>query len=198
MSELDGFAEFVTRIRAGDATAAEELVQRYEPLVRREIRLRMVDSRLSRVYDSVDFSQAVLASFFLRAGEGEYELNDPQDLVRLLVTMARNKLASGARQLLNQKRDGQRRDVDEPTLAQIPEISETPSSAVELIELVEEAKRRLTDEERNLAELRKQGKSWEEIGELTGGSPQARRMQLARAFDRVSKELGIGVNESGA
>jgi DNA-directed RNA polymerase specialized sigma24 family protein len=111
------------------------------------------------------------------------------------MTMARNKLASGARNLLNQKRDGQRRDVDELALAQIPETTETPSSAIELIELVEEAKRRLTEEERNLAELRKQGKSWEEIGELTNGSPQARRMQLARAFDRVSKELGIGVDE---
>lgn len=192
MSELNGFADFISRIRAGDATAAEELVKEYEPLVRREIRMRMIDSRMSRVYDSVDFSQAVLASFFLRAGEGEYELKDPQDLVRLLMSMARNKIASGARRLLSDKRDGQRRDVEQPTLEQVPEFTDTPSSAIELIELIDEAKRRLTEEERVLAEYRRQGKSWEEIAELTKGTAQARRMQLARALDRVTKELGIG------
>jgi RNA polymerase sigma factor (sigma-70 family) len=192
MSELNGFADFISRIRAGDATAAEELVKEYEPLVRREIRIRMIDSRMSRVYDSVDFSQAVLASFFLRAGEGEYELKDSQDLVRLLMSMARNKIASGARKLLSDKRDGQRRDIEQTLIEQVPEFTDTPSRAAELVELIDEAKRRLTEEERELAEYRRLGKSWEDIAELTKGTAQARRMQLARALDRVTKELGLG------
>ena len=35
------FAEFLRRIRSGDEAAAEELVRLYEPLIRREVRLRV-------------------------------------------------------------------------------------------------------------------------------------------------------------
>jgi RNA polymerase sigma-70 factor (ECF subfamily) len=191
MEDINEFNEFIARIRAGDGSAAEELIKKYEPLIRREIRMRMVDSRLSRIYDSVDFSQAVMASFFLRAGKGEYELNEPKDLIRLLVTMARNKLASGARKLLSEKRDGKRREVEDPILSEIPAYTDTPSRAVEMLELIEEAKRRMTGEEQALAEMRSQGKSWDEIASAVGGSAQARRMQLARALDRVTESLGI-------
>ena len=39
MAEDNDFADFLLRIRAGDAVAAEELVRRYEPLIRRKVRL---------------------------------------------------------------------------------------------------------------------------------------------------------------
>ena len=38
----DPFAELLGRVRAGDAGAAAELVRRYEPLIRREVRLRLL------------------------------------------------------------------------------------------------------------------------------------------------------------
>jgi len=189
MHEEEEFRPFVERLRKGDASAAEELVRHYEPIVRREIRIRMVDSRIKRVYDSVDLTQAVMASFFLRGDD--FELKDPKDLAVLLVTMARNKLASTARRLLSQKRDGHRQDLSEPLLAQIADNEETPSKIVSMLELVAEAKKRLSPEERHLADLRQQGKSWEEIAGEIGGTPQSRRMQLARALDRVTETLGI-------
>ena len=104
----DPFADFVRRIRAGDDAAAEELVRHYEPLIRREVRLRVEDDRLNRAFDSIDVSQSVLASFFVRAAVGEYDLESPEQLVRLLMTMARNKLASRARQERSQRRDVRR------------------------------------------------------------------------------------------
>ncbi len=192
MSESQNFAEFISRIRAGDTSAAEQLVREYEPLIRREVRMKMIDSRVNRVYDSIDFSQAVMASFFLRAQQGEFELRDPRDLVRLLVTMAKNKIASGARRLLSEKRDGQRDEYSPPMFEQVPDVTDTPSRVVELVDLIQEAKRRLTEEESQLAEYRHQGKSWEEIAELMQSSPSACRMKLVRAFDRVTQELGIG------
>ncbi len=42
-------------------------------LENREVRLHLEDSRLSRSLDSVDVSQSVLASFFVRAAAGEYD-----------------------------------------------------------------------------------------------------------------------------
>lgn len=183
------FQAFIERIRKGDSSAAEELVRLYEPIVRRQVRMQMVDSRLSRLYDSVDFSQAVMASFFLRGSE--FELQEPKDLVRLLVTMARNKLASSARRVLAQKRDGQRRDVDAPLLNQVADGSDTPSRIVSMLELIAEAKKKLTPEEQQLVDLRNDGKSWDEIAVELGGTAQARRMQLARAMERVTESLGM-------
>ena len=54
-----------------------------------------------------------------------------------------------------------------------------------------EFRRRLTEEERRLADLRGEGYTWEEIAARVGGTPQARRKQLARAVDRVARELEL-------
>jgi RNA polymerase sigma-70 factor (ECF subfamily) len=105
MSDIPPFAGFLTRIRAGDAQAAEELVKRYEPAIRLAVRTRLTDPRLKRRFDSVDICQSVLASFFLRAATGQYDLNDPSELVALLVRMAQNKLAVQARFHRRQRRD---------------------------------------------------------------------------------------------
>jgi hypothetical protein len=72
MTEDPDFVEFLRRIRAGDDAAATELVRRFEPLIRREVRMRIGDDRLNRAFDSVDVSQSVLACFFSQAATGEY------------------------------------------------------------------------------------------------------------------------------
>jgi hypothetical protein len=94
MSEPETFADFVRRIRAGDEQAAAEMVRRYEPLIRREVRLSLEDRHLARVFDSMDICRSVLKSFFVRTAAGQYDLDTPAQLQRLLVTMARHKLAS--------------------------------------------------------------------------------------------------------
>ena len=57
-----------------------------------ELRVRLVDTRLNRLLDSMDICQSVLASFFVRAALGQYELETPEQLLKLLATMTRNKL----------------------------------------------------------------------------------------------------------
>lgn len=192
MNDIGEFQSFLNRVRTGDPTAAEELVRLYEPVVRRAVRMHLVDSRMARLFDSMDFTQSVMASFFVRASGGQYELQDPNDLVRLLVSMAKNKLASSARKQLSQKRDGKRRDVEDQVLDHAIDRADSPSLVVSMRELVDEAKRLLTSEEAAIVELRNRGKSWDEIAQELGGNAQARRMQLARAMDRVSASLGLG------
>src|SRR5437588_7490901 len=104
MSEGAAFSELIRRIRAGEETAAAELVQRYESTIRRVVRLRL-DPRLRRVCDSMDICQAVLCSFFVRAASGQYELNTPEQLLKLLAAMARNKLLMTARHQRAARRD---------------------------------------------------------------------------------------------
>ncbi len=192
MSDSSPFVEFIRRIRAGDSGAAEELVRRYEPLIRREVHLNLGDRRLGRLFDSMDVCQSVFKSFFVRTAAGEYDLDDPSQLVRLLVSMTRNKLASAARREVRQKRDHRRGVVDDEALAAIKAAGSTPSRVVEGRDLIGEFRVRLTDEERQLADLRtKEGLTWEAIAERLGGTAHGRRVQFSRAINRVLHELKL-------
>ena len=57
-----------------------------------------------RLLDSADICQSVLGSFFFRAAGGQYDLNEPSQLIRLLVVMARNKLNFQIRKQRAQRR----------------------------------------------------------------------------------------------
>jgi RNA polymerase sigma-70 factor (ECF subfamily) len=191
MPEIADFVEFLRRIRAGDDDAAKELVERFEPLIRREVRLRIGDDRLNRAFDSVDISQSVLASFFIRASTGEYELDQPEQLTRLLVTMARNRVKSRARRERRQVRDVRRLVVKPGVLDEIADGRPSPFQVVSRKEQLERVKSSLTAKELAIFELRSIGLSWSEVAERLGGSIQARRMQLSRGIERVESELNL-------
>jgi hypothetical protein len=70
MSDQPTFTDFIRRIRAGDEQAALEMVRRYEPLIRRQVRLQLEGRRLCRLFDSMDVCQSVLKSFFFRTAAG--------------------------------------------------------------------------------------------------------------------------------
>src|SRR5438270_7784552 len=141
------FTTFVERLRAGDEQAAAELVRQYEPLIRREVRLHLEDRHLSRLFDSLDISQAVLLSFFVRSAAGQYDLERPEQLLNLLVAMTRNKLASAARREHRQRRD-QRRIAQAETgdLDLVATRGSSPSDQVAAKELLEQFRQGLSPE----------------------------------------------------
>jgi len=191
VSAENPFRELIRRVRAGDQDAAAELVRQYEPAIRRVVRVRLTDTRLRAALDSMDVCQSVLASFFVRAALGQYELETPDQLLRLLATVTRNKLADQARK----QRVGRRESLpsaeassgDERFVAAEP----SPSREVAARDLLQEVRRRLTSEERQLLELRDQGLDWAQIAAARNDSPEALRKRLARAIDRVSAQLGL-------
>jgi RNA polymerase sigma-70 factor (ECF subfamily) len=192
MSVDDTFAQFVARVRAGDEQAAAELVRQFEPLIRREIRMNLEDQHLCRAFDSMDVCQSVLASFFLRTAAGEYDLERPEQLVGLLVTMARNKLASAARREYRVRRDARRvSEAAAEGLDRLPDAADGPEEVLATRELLERFRRSLSDEERQVVELRGEGLTWADVAARLGGTAQSRRMQLTRAVERVVRELGI-------
>jgi RNA polymerase sigma-70 factor (ECF subfamily) len=165
-----------------------------EPVLRRMIRVRLVDSRLRRLFDASDICQSVLASFFVRAALGQYDLHKPDDLLKLLATMARNKVVDKARHPELDRQAGQRLPVAElPEHAQVASAA-SPSQQVALQELIEEARRRLTPDERRIQELRQQGLEWAEIAAQVGGSPEALRKRVTRAVTLVAEQLGLDVS----
>jgi RNA polymerase sigma-70 factor (ECF subfamily) len=190
MAEKNVFQDLVSRVRAGDARAAEQLFRQFEPYVRRAVRIRLVDRRLRRVIDSSDICQSVFGSFFIRAALGQYDLTDPQQAIRLLVDMGRKKLIAQERKERALRRDFRRAESGEAAKA-APSREDTPSRQVALRELVDEVRKRLSVEERELAEERALGRGWDEIAADRGGNVDALRKKLTRAVDRAVQELGL-------
>jgi len=185
------FDELLRRVRAKDEDAAAELVRAYEPEVRKAVHQRLKKYQLVRMLDSMDISQSVLKVFFAGAAEGKYQLDEPSDLVKLLVAIASKKLYTAVRKHTAARRDHRRVTADSRAAQEAMDSSVTPSEKASNRELFEETRRRLTPEERQLAEMRYEGRSWSEIAGEMGGTPQGRRKQLERALDRVARELGL-------
>jgi RNA polymerase sigma-70 factor (ECF subfamily) len=190
MSDVDAFAELMARVRRGDARAAEELFQQFEAQVCVEVKLRLRDPRLRRLVESADVCQSVWLSFFVRAGLGEYDVANPNELMRLLARIARNKVAAQARRHSADRRDFRRAEVLE-LAEKIAAGDASPSSVVAREELVRAARARMSDEERTITDLRVEGRKWTEIALELGGTADARRVQLQRAAGRVGRELGL-------
>jgi RNA polymerase sigma factor (sigma-70 family) len=192
MSEGATFRDLLRRIRGGDQEAARQLAQRYEPAIRQAAHAPLHDLRLRHLLDSMDICQAVLIEFFVRAADGQFELNEPDELLRLFVTMARNEVRDEARRQRASRRDQRRRsDLSEHCLGSLADDGPTPSRIVSSRELVEEVARRLTDEERDLLEQRIQGHEWTTLAEQRGTQPSTLRKKLTRALRRAVAELGL-------
>jgi RNA polymerase sigma factor (sigma-70 family) len=191
MSEPSDFQDLIRRVRAGEEAAATELVRRYEPAIRRAVRIRLGDKRLARAFDSMDVCQSVLASFFVRAALGQYDLDTPEHLLKLLATMARHKLADQVDRERAECRDNRRVEQGGPESREVLSAASSPSRQVAARDLLEQVQRRLSPEERKLVEFRSQGLDWAAIAARVGGSPEALRKRLARATERIAEELGL-------
>jgi DNA-directed RNA polymerase specialized sigma24 family protein len=139
----------------------------------------------------MDISQSVLKSFFVRAAAGQYELETPGQLLRLLATMARNKLVSQARRHHTLRRGGDHLVASVENPEWLVEPGPGPGTEVAARDLMQEVLRRLSPDERRLQEMRNDGHDWAAIAARFGGGPEALRKQLARALDRVAGQLGL-------
>lgn len=191
MSVELSFLELVRRVRAGDAEASAELVRRYEPAIRVAVHGRLNDPGLRRMLDSMDICQSVLGNFFVRASAGEFELSTSDQLLKLLVTMARNRLTDHALRHRAARRDYRRDKHAEWAKDELVDPGPSASDVVVGKELLEAFRAKLTAAERNLADQRALGRPWSEIAAETGGTPDALRVQLGRAVGRVTRELRL-------
>lgn len=196
MRAEESFQQLIARVRQGDERAASELVRRYEPAIRRAVRFRLTDPRLRRTCDSMDVCQSVLLSFFVRAASGQYDLDSPEQLLRLLTTMARNKLLNQARQHHAARRDN-RLVADDLADHDLAAPSPGPSQQAEAKELLQEIHRRLDADELRLVELRNQGHDWNAIAAMVGGNAPALRQRHHRALARLAQEFGLEEGEDG-
>jgi RNA polymerase sigma-70 factor (ECF subfamily) len=182
--------ELLRQVRAGDEAAAAEFYHTYEPHVRRIVRARMRVARLRRVSDSSDLCQAVLASFLVRAVVGQYEIADSDELKALLARIAANKVADLARK---PEFHDPLVPVAGPGVEGIEPVApgSGPASQLAWREILEKAQGLLTEGERCIAALRKEGLSWDQVAQRLGKSAGAARKTLERAMARILRQLGL-------
>lgn len=189
--ESASFSDLIQRIRGGDSDAAAQLIRQYEADLRIIARIRLRSAGLRQALDSMDICQSVLGNFFFRAAGGEFELETPDQVLKLLSAMVRNRVIDVVRRQRAARRD-RGREVATP-LDEMPIAGgdPTPSQVVSADELWRECVRRLTPDERELWKLRQQGKNWDEIAQETGKTSEAVRKQLTRALSRIAGEIGL-------
>ncbi len=191
MSEVAEFEVLMQRVRQGDADAASELVSRYERELQIMARVRLTDPALRREFDSIDVCQSILANFFIRAASGQFQLDTPDQLIKLLATMIRNKVTDIARRSRRDRRDVRRLSPTRADDLPLAQAIETPSQHVANEELLQLARHHLSESELDIVNRRRAGCDWQDIARAMDSTPEAVRKRFSRSMDRVMRKLGL-------
>jgi RNA polymerase sigma factor (sigma-70 family) len=171
LADKPSFVEWIARVQAGDEEAVRRLYEEYGGHIVRAVRRRL-NQRLRSKFDSLDFVQDVWASFFAEAAR-RYPLKTAEELIRLLTTMARNKVVDGVRAgMKRKKRDLQRERSLEGEVGGGDRLAGTQPTPSQIV-MGREA--------------------WDQL--LAGQPPVYKRILLllreGRAADKIAEELGV-------
>jgi len=187
------FPEWISNVRDGDPSAWSQLVERFTPVLRRVIKARLNQRRMSSLIDPLDVCQIVLGSFFARVAGSWPQVESMDQLTSLLIAIARNRIRDELRRHTAIRRDHRRRicsDLTRPQLHQLEARGLSPCQVFDYIELRERVSSHLTVEEWSLLEDRLAGRTWASIASERGNPEVALRKKLNRAVQRVRLSLG--------
>ena len=200
VDDPEEFADLVTRVRQGDNDAIEVLWNRYYSRLVRAAAGRMPRS-LRRTGDEEDVALSAFHSFVAGVKDDRFpDLQTPDNLWGLMMTLTSRKVHAHVRKATRQKRGGGRvrgesvfvsptGDPSGPGLGGVGSGGAPGGSALpadiqaELAEAAETLMDRLDDDElRQIAWMRMDGYMVDEIAEQLGRSKRAveRRLQLIR------------------
>jgi len=185
--DFDEFRLLMRRVAEGSEDAARKIVERHEGHIRRAVR-RVLSRRLRSQFDSLDFTQLAWRSFFRRRDDLE-RFNSPAELVKWLITVARNKVALEARHQHQSGEDGVNHEQDrgEDRWQEAEEIPAGGPAAIDLAivrERLEQMICSLPPVSRRIIELRLQGRPHEQIARLV----HITRGAVYRFLKRLSRE----------
>jgi RNA polymerase sigma factor (sigma-70 family) len=174
---------FLELWRSGDEEAARQLVDRYAERLTALARKR-ISERLSSRIDPEDITQSVFRTFFLRAREGQFQVQGPDDLCKLLTRITIHKTL---RQVAYHKRA--RRDPGQETAQQgsgdailqiICAADPTPQEAAVFLDELEHFLAEFRPEDQQILALRMEGYSNTEIAHKLGITDRTVRRLMER------------------
>lgn len=186
MDPAPDLATLLQRASEGDEGAAEELLKLYGRGMLRAVRHRL-NEKLRRDVDSADFTQAVWKSFFANPIDpGKFP--DSKALGAYLALLGERKVQEFARRENTQKRGAKRRQPLDSMIAESDALADcdpTPSQHAVAAETWQQLLDALSPRDRRILELRYQGHTNVEIGEIIGLSESTVRYVMDRLREKA-------------
>lgn len=182
MSETEtDFATLLARARQGDAAALAELARRYEPEVRLVAHVQLGPA-LRPHLDSMDLVQSVHRSLMLGLRAGKFDVDSPDRLVALALTLVRRKVARKWRHLRRQQRLSTVPGGDHlaRTLESLTASDPDPAHAAQANDALRRLCADMDGTERRMIELRLEGHSTAEVARKLGLDADVLRVHLSR------------------
>lgn len=189
--------EWLAGLRQGQPEAVADFWQQFgEPLLR--LADQNLQHRLRRRVDPEDLVQSAVRTFLRRLHGGQFQLDDGEDLWGLLCAITLNKTRQQARFHGRQKRGLNREQPlgGQPTQTEShggwepADDGPSPEDAVVLVDLVERLLDSSADEEeRQVAQLRLEDLTCDEIAARLGCSERTVRRLLQRIRGRLGRML---------
>jgi RNA polymerase sigma-70 factor (ECF subfamily) len=158
------------RYRHGSEDAATQLYLRYAHRLRALAQAKCSPD-LARRFDADDIVQSVFGSFFRGASKGLYDVPAGEELWKLFLVMALNKIrAKGAHHRAAKRDVRQTAELDDWEALPEPNAEQNEASFAVLQMVVDEALERLSPLQRRMIELRIEGQEVADIAQLTARS----------------------------
>ena len=187
----NAFNELVLRCRSGDAQAMAELIELYEADVRIVARAR-IGVALRPHIDSVDLMQSLHRSVLLGLRNQRFEIETPEQLCALALTIVQRKAARHWRRAVRQQRlSGVLRGASlHDRLLEIR--TQDPSlQQPELDEIFQQLVSQLSTEDQQLLQLRLEGYSTVDAARSLKLDPDVTRARLSRLRKKLVRAKSL-------
>lgn len=177
--------------QAGDQNAARQLFDRY---VERLLALarRRISQRLASRVDPEDVVQSVFRTFFGRVKAGQFHLEDPEDVCKLLARITIHKtlrqVAFHKAAKRNASMETGHSEESQERLLEILDREPTPEEANTFLDQMEHFLDQLRPQDRQILEMRMQGYNNVEIAEKLGISDRKIRRLMERVRGLAEQE----------
>jgi RNA polymerase sigma factor (sigma-70 family) len=177
--------------QAGDETAAQKLFERYlERLL--ALARRRISQRLASRVDPEDVVQSVFRTFFGRVKAGQFTIQDPEDVCKLLVRITVHKtlrqVAFHKAAKRNASLEAGHSEEAQERLLEVLDREPTPEAANAFLDQLEHFLELLRPQDRQILELRMQGYNNLEIAEKLGISDRKIRRLMERVRGLAEQE----------
>lgn len=175
------------RFRKGQADASTKLYVRYANRLQ-ALAARRSSPELGRRLDPEDIVQTVFRTFFRRVAEGSYDVPDGEEIWKLLLVIALNKIRDAGAHHNAAKRDVRRTSSGEANELAIQNAAGKDEAALAVLRMVvDDALEDLPESHRRMIELRIDGHEIAEISREVGRSK--------RSVERVLQDFRLRMGE---
>ena len=176
-------------LRRGSQDAATQLYARYAQRLR-ELARAQCSPDLARQVEADDLVQSVFLSFFRRASEGYYDVPADEELWKLFLVIALNKIRTKGKFYRAAKRDVRRTLGGQWFEGSLESVAAGDEAADTLLRLtVEDVLERLPPQHREVIRLRAEGHEVADIARQIGRSKRTTERLLQEARQRLAELL---------